>query len=78
MHKVCLHYQDQRMGMERFDPTKMIPVYIMNCLESEVYINLGHMLGNLKFGHEIFHPYQVKGSKYTHEQISPMFQCANS
>lgn len=37
------------MGRERFDPTKMTPVYIMYCLESKVYINLGPILGNWEF-----------------------------
>lgn len=41
-------------------------------------INLVPMLGNYKFGHEISESYQVKGSKYTHVQISSMFQHANT
>ena len=36
------------------------------------------MLGNYKFRHDIYDSYQVKGSKYTHEQISLMFLYANT
>ena len=36
------------------------------------------MLGNYKFRHDIHDSYQVKGSKYTHEQISPMLVYANT
>ena len=36
------------------------------------------MLGNYKFRHDIHDSYQVKGSKYTHEHISPMSLYANT